>query len=65
MWLKQHNKYYQDISIDLSSLERLPENGVPEVILKSIQVTNLKINSESTFNIANRYIKSILLFIYW
>ena len=61
MWLKQNNKYYHDITLDYNLLEKLPENGVPEIILQSIQVTNLKINHENTFNISNRYLENKLI----
>ena len=30
MWLKANNPFYADVAIDYESLERLPEDGVPD-----------------------------------
>jgi len=38
LWLKSNNtKYYGDITLDLSHLERLPADGVPDEILATIR----------------------------
>ena len=34
-WLKQHNPFYNSISIDYAMIEQLPENGVPDELLHS------------------------------
>ena len=32
-WLKQHNRFYQDIEIDLDSIQNLPVDGIPDTLL--------------------------------
>lgn len=36
-WLKKHNSLYQNISINLANIEKLPEDDVPESIMSTIE----------------------------
>jgi hypothetical protein len=43
-WLKEHNPYYSDITIDDSCLESLPEDDVPEEILHVVRQEQDELN---------------------
>ncbi len=40
-WLKQHNKYYRKIDIDLAALSQLPEDGNLTGLCKAVTETNV------------------------
>ncbi|CAL1151019.1 unnamed protein product [Cladocopium goreaui] len=46
LWLTQHNPYYADITIDMSSLQDLPANGVPPAWAALAQVSQESLTRE-------------------
>lgn len=46
LWLTQHNPFYADITIDMSSLQDLPANGVPPAWAALAQVSQESLTKE-------------------
>ncbi|KAL5727616.1 hypothetical protein ACHQM5_000795 [Ranunculus cassubicifolius] len=47
LWLKDNHRYYRDISIDITIVEELPENGVPQDLPNIEEVEQERNNGEN------------------